>query len=176
LSRNSRQYHETPERVEKYKNGYRIELIGKIERMKERFKNKLITIGKLGKYRNLKELAKLAEKRYRNNTQGKSVINRDIGKVDFGMRGLKETIQTAKSKPEILKTLTKIREIIKYGKKEGTKDAYKERKDGAIAFDSIKKDVKYKGKKMETTALIRVLPRDVKDFYNLYLRFKKRKS
>jgi hypothetical protein len=144
--------------------------------MKERFKDKPITIGKLGKYPNLKELIEKAKTKYRRDVRGKSVQHKCIGKIDFNRAGIEETITMSKGNPDVLKATTKIRKIIKYGKNIGSKPVYKERKDMATAFEAIEKNVKYKGKKITAMALVRNLPRGLKDFYALYLKDKKNRE
>jgi hypothetical protein len=89
---------------------------------------------------------------YKNKLQGKSVLHKEVGKIDFTGKGLKETMY--KGYPELLHRLDK---TIKGSKHIETKPLYKVRKDDAISFSTLK------NKKIE------VLTRNFKDNKQFYL-------
>jgi hypothetical protein len=119
-------------------------------------------------------LSKLAEKRYRDKVQGKSVINPDIGRINFNYKGIDETINKSKYNPDVLKATTKIMDIIRKGKDAGETNK-KIRKDKA-SFIGLEHDIKIKNKIKTALALVRKQPNVLQDFYALYLMDKKQKN
>jgi hypothetical protein len=99
---------------------------------------------------------------YKQNTQGKSIIREDIGRIDFGRIGLKETIN--KGTPKFLQEII---EIVKQGRFIKVEPSYKIRKDMVTSFNIIKADVKYEGKIYTLKIQIRNLTNNRKDFYLL---------
>jgi hypothetical protein len=167
--------HTTPQKEiakPKYKSKVSL-IVEKVENMKKN-KSKPITIGKLGKYKDLKELGKKAEKVYRQKIQGKNVKREDVGRVDFYGTGIGKTINVSENNPDVLKTIPKIRDIVRKG--DLIDGGYeKDRKDKAT-FVGIEHDVKIKNKIKTALALIRKQPFNINDFYVLYIRNKKKKK
>ncbi|MDR0676249.1 MAG: DUF2213 domain-containing protein [Elusimicrobiota bacterium] len=124
-----------------------------------------ITGKELGEYKDIKELRDKSIEYYRENLQGKSVENKELGKVLFSRKGL-DKYKNASADTNKLKMVVALKNIIENGEYLGEKKLYKKRDDGIVKFHRISKEVKLDNKTYKTEILISE-DREGNKFYDL---------
>lgn len=117
----------------------------------------------LGK--NETEIRSNAQHYYKENLQGKSFTNPNLGDILFSNKGFKK-LKSSSADVEKLKTVPNLPEIIEKGTYQGSEDIEHQRKDGILKFHRINTNVLINGKVQNMSVLVGET-RDNLIFYNI---------